>query len=210
ANVDKWDWRGRTPLFIAADLNTLPHGGRPDIPSTHETTAMGPAGRMPEAGAKPNPHTKLKPDYRNTTDDRGSDGNIQAAGVTALMRAAKAFDLEMIRLIGQYDPVVDLQSDRGLTALMIAAGSGSLERDTRGDYVSPDTQQRSIAAIRALLEMGADINAVDSGGQSALFAAAGWGWTDVVTFLAENGARLDLRDNNGNIALDAAAGRISR
>jgi tRNA pseudouridine-54 N-methylase len=26
ANVNKWDLYGQTPLYIAVDLNTLPHG----------------------------------------------------------------------------------------------------------------------------------------------------------------------------------------
>ena len=30
ANPNKWDWWGRTPLYSAVDLNTIPHGGRPD------------------------------------------------------------------------------------------------------------------------------------------------------------------------------------
>ena len=28
ANPNKWDWWGRTPLYSAVDVNTLPHGGR--------------------------------------------------------------------------------------------------------------------------------------------------------------------------------------
>ena len=34
ANPNKWDWWGRTPLYSAVDLNTLPHGGRADRLST--------------------------------------------------------------------------------------------------------------------------------------------------------------------------------
>lgn len=209
ANPDKWDWRGRNPLYAAIDLNTLPHGGRADLPSTDETSALEMARMLLEAGANPNLQIKLNPGYRNTKDDRGSDTNL-TIGTTPLARAAKAFDLEAINLLAEYGALVDLPNDSGLTPLMIAAGTGSLERDTRGTYNTPDTQQRSIAAIDALLAMGADINAVANNGQSALFGAAGWGWTDVVTHLAEKGAQLDLKDNNGNTALDAAMGRISR
>src|SRR6185295_1595394 len=32
ADVNKWDFFGRTPLYSAIDLNTLPRGGRPDLP----------------------------------------------------------------------------------------------------------------------------------------------------------------------------------
>ena len=40
ADPNKWDWWGRTPLYEAVDLNTLPHGGRPDLPSTDQTTSL--------------------------------------------------------------------------------------------------------------------------------------------------------------------------
>jgi ankyrin repeat protein len=209
ANPDKWDWRGRTPLYMAIDLNTLPHGGRADLPSTDATAPLELARLLLEAGANPNLQIKLNPGYRNTKDDRGSDNNL-TIGTTALARAAKAFDVAAIRLLAEYDPLVDLPNDSGLTPLMLAAGTGSLERDTRGTFNTPDTQARSIAAIDALLEMGADINNTATNGQSALFGAAGWGWTDVVTHLAQRGAQLDLRDNSGATALDAAMGRISR
>ncbi len=33
ANPNKWDWWGQSPLYAAVDLNTIPHGGRPDRPS---------------------------------------------------------------------------------------------------------------------------------------------------------------------------------
>jgi ankyrin repeat protein len=209
ANPDKWDWRGRNPLYAAIDLNTLPHGGRADLPTTDQTSALEMARLLLEAGANPNLQIKLNPGYRNTKDDRGSDNSL-TIGTTPLARAAKAFDVDAINLLAQYDTIADLPNDSGLTPLMMAAGTGSLERDTRGTFNTPDTQQRSIAAIDALLAMGADINAVAGNGQSALFGAAGWGWTDVVTHLAENGAKLDLADNDGNTALDAAMGRISR
>ncbi len=38
ANVNKWDCWGQSPLYAAVDVNTIPHGGRPDRPSLDETT----------------------------------------------------------------------------------------------------------------------------------------------------------------------------
>src|SRR6185369_1235278 len=40
ANINKWDWWGQSPLYAAVDMNTLPHGGRPDRPSLDETTSL--------------------------------------------------------------------------------------------------------------------------------------------------------------------------
>ncbi len=209
ANPNKWDWRGRNPLFTAVDLIIVPTGGRPDLPPTDKTTAVELTRLLLEAGANPNLQIKLNPGYRNTKDDRGSEGPI-TIGSTALARAAKTFELEAIDLLAAHGALVDLPNDAGVTPLMVAAGTGSLERDTRGDYHRPDTQERAIATIQKLLDMGADINAQSANGRTALFGAALWGWTDVVSFLAENGARLDIADNQGLIVLDAALGSISR
>ena len=40
ANVNRWDFWGRTPLWAAVDFDTLPRGGRPDRPSTDDTTPL--------------------------------------------------------------------------------------------------------------------------------------------------------------------------
>lgn len=209
ANPDKWDWRGRNPLYAVIDVNTLPHGGRADIPSTDETGALELARMLLEAGANPNLQLKLNPGYRNTKDDRGADREL-TVGATPLLRAAKAFDTEAVALLAEYDPLVDLPNDNGTTPLMIAAGMGSSTIDTRGYYDTPDTQRQSIATLTMLLEMGADINARNNGGETALFAAAQWGWTEVVDFLVTNGARLDIANADGHSALDIALGRGRR
>ena len=40
ADVDRWDLYGQTPLYVAVDMNTLPKGGRPDLPSEDFTTGL--------------------------------------------------------------------------------------------------------------------------------------------------------------------------
>ena len=38
ADLDKWDLWGRSPLYAAVDMHTLPTGGRADRPSLDRTT----------------------------------------------------------------------------------------------------------------------------------------------------------------------------
>jgi hypothetical protein len=103
---------------------------------------------------------------------------------------------------------------------MAAAGYGSLECDIRGygpgipNYLTSDVEQKSIEALQVLVDAGADVNAVTTGGtrgkspgQTALFGAAFWGWNDVVVFLAKHGAKIDATDSEGRTAIDAATGR---
>ena len=73
ANVNKWDWWGQSPLYAAVDMNTLPHGGRPDRPSLDETTSLQLIQILLEKGANPNLQLKLLPPFRSLGADRGVD-----------------------------------------------------------------------------------------------------------------------------------------
>jgi uncharacterized protein len=219
AAVDVWDWWGRTPLYMAVDLNTLPRGGRPDRLSTDVTPAIALVERILERGANPNSQLKLLPPYRERGNDRGCDSML-VTGATPLLRAAKTFDTAAMKALIAHGARLELPNASGVTPLMAAAGYGSLECDIRGHgpgiphYLTADVEQKSIAALQVLVDAGADVNAVTTGGgrgkgpgQTALFGAAFWGWNDVITFLAQHGAKLDATDNEGRTAVDAASGR---
>jgi uncharacterized protein len=220
ANPNKWDWWGRTPLYSAVDVNTLPHGGRADRRSVDTTTSIEIVEMLLEAGAWPNVQLKLLPPYRHIGDDRGCD-NMLVTGTTPLIRAAKTFDTAAIELLLEHDANVDLPNDGGVTPVMAAAGVGSVECDARGygpgipHYMAADTEQRSIAALKLLLDAGANIDArtlsgragARSAGRTALFGAAFWGWNDVVDYLVERGAKIDVAEQGGLTPIDAALGK---
>jgi ankyrin repeat protein len=207
ANPGKWDWYGRTPLYAAVDLNTLPRGGRPDQPSLDATTSLQIIEQLLAAGANPNPQLKLAPPFRNIGNDRGLDG-LLTIGATPLLRAAKALDVPAIKVLLEKGANLSLSNTRGVTPVMAAAGLGSVDADTRGLYTTEDVQQRSIESLKLLLAAGADINAKDGQrGLTALHEAARWGWNDVVRFLVEHGASLQAKDNRGMTPVDSALGK---
>jgi len=206
ANINKWDWYGQTPLYAAVDLNTVPHGGRPDRPSLDETTGLQIIKMLLDAGANPNAQLKLAQPYRAVGPDRGADGMI-TIGTTPLLRAAKAFDAAAIGLLLEKGALPNLPNSAGYTPVMAAAGLGSRDRDTRGRFLTEDVPARSVKALDLLIKGGADVNATDTrGGQTALHGAAGWGWDEVVQFLADHGAKLDAKDGRGATPLDSALG----
>jgi ankyrin repeat protein len=203
ANVNTWDWWGRTPLWAAVDLNTIPHGGRPDRPSLDNTTSVKMIEILLDAGANPNAQLQLFPPYRAVGPDRGADLML-TMGATPLLRAAKAGDAAAVRLLLDHGANPNLPNIQGVTPLMAAAGLGSNEIDTRGRF---KTQPDQIASIDLLVKAGADVNAHDNNGQTALHGAALFGYDDVIKDLVVHNADVNAKDKKGMTPLDSALGR---
>jgi cytohesin len=234
ADVNKWDLYGRSPLFNAIDLNTLPISGRPVIPSQDQVTGYDIAVMLLDKGANPNMQLKMVPPLRNAIFDRGSD-KVLTTGATALMRAVKGGDIPATRLLLEKGALPNLPNMEGQTPMMIVAGIGHTTSPTRGMF---RTQEESITAIQLLLDFGADINALSGDpilvpgikpvdyqrdknlhpanegevvihSQTALHGAAKQGWTEVARFLIENGARQQVMDEAGTTPFDLTMGRYA-
>jgi ankyrin repeat protein len=207
ANINKWDWWGQSPLYAAVDMNTIPHGGRPDRPSLDETTSFEIIDLLLKKGANPNLQLKLLPPFRSLGADRGVDSML-TIGATPLLRAAKAMDAPVVKLLLEHGANLNLANVRGMTPTVAAAGVGSIDADTRGWFTTEDVQQRSIASLDLLLKAGGDVNAADpQRGSTLLHGAAFWGWNDVVKYLVEKGANLEAKDSRGFTPIDSALGK---
>ena len=158
ADVNKWDLFGRSPVYMAADVSTLPvkgNGAMAVIPSEDATTALDVGRMLLEAGADPNIRLKRRPPYRDVPQDRGGDA-ILMQGATALLRAARAGDAPFVELLLKHKALVDLPSKEGVTPLMAAAGLEFGDRVTRGRN---RTIEGVLATMKLLVEAGADVNA---------------------------------------------------
>jgi len=202
ANVDQWDLWGRSALYAAVDLDTLPVGGRADRPSADHTSSLELIEQLLKAGANPDLQLKLMPPYRSLRDDRGAD-NVLGTGTTPLLRAAKAGDLPAMKLLLKHGARVDLPTATGVTPLLAATGDGSSAIDTRGRY---KTEAQAVQAVDLLVAHGADVRARDAAGQTALFGAAQWGWNDLVRQLVAHNVDLMAKDARGRTAVDVAMG----
>ena len=158
ADVDKWDLFGRSPIYMAADVSTLPvkgNGAMAVIPSPDSHTALDVGRLLLEAGANPNLQLKRRPPYRDVPQDRGGDSML-AQGATALLRASRAGDADFVALLIEYGAMVDLPSKEGITPLMAAAGVDFGSRVTRGRN---RTGEGVLRTMRLLVDAGADLNA---------------------------------------------------
>src|SRR5215475_12343346 len=158
ADLDKWDLYGRTPIYMAANVSTLPmkgNGAMAVIPSEDKITALDVGKMLLEAGANPNIQLKRRPPYRDVPQDRGGD-TILAQGATPLLRAARAGDARFVELLLKHGALVDLPSKEGVTPLMAAAGVEFGTRVTRGRN---RTNDGVLKTMQLLIDSGANVNA---------------------------------------------------
>ncbi len=169
ADLDKWDLFGRSPVYMAADVSTLPmkgNGAVAVLPSPDKLSAIDVGRMMLERGANPNIQLKRRPPYRDVPQDRGGDGML-AQGATPLLRAARGGDDKFVALLLEYKALVDLPSKEGITPLMAAAGVDYGARVTRGRN---RTDEGVLASMGLLIKAGANVNA-----RSLVDRAAGGG-----------------------------------
>ena len=201
-DVNIADQAGQTALWAAVDLHTVPSSNRPPPRETDDAlTSLDVIGKLLARGAKVDAALSRQVPYR-TKLDRGGDG-VLGAGTTPLLRAAKAGDTVVIRMLLEKGADPKATTRNGVNAIMMAANVATREEDMTGRN---KTQKDVIETITLLLPAGLDVNATDTQGRAAAHGAALWGLTDVVKFLHQHGAKLDQRDKRGFTALDAALG----
>jgi ankyrin repeat protein len=197
------DDTGRSALFSAVDFNTVPVDNVPPPPEilAQEVSALQLVSKLLARGANVNIQLTKQQPYRAKLD-RGADSML-TTGTTPLLRAAKAGDIDAMKLLIAAKADVNLPTRAGITPLMAAAGMGSKEEDTTGRF---RTEEDGIAAIELCLAAGAPINAANGQGQTALHAAAQQGSDKIVQYLAAKGANLNAKDQRGFTPLDSALG----
>jgi ankyrin repeat protein len=204
ADVNAEDKAGRTALWAAVDAHTIPASNRPAPTETDDVlSSMDIITKLIAKGADVDVPLRQQTPYR-TKLDRGGDG-VLGAGTTPLLRAAKAGDVPVIKMLLNRGADATVTAGRAnLNAIMIAANLGTREEDMTGRR---KTQREAIESIRLLLAAGTDINAADTQGRTAAHGAAMWGLTDVVRFLHDSGADLRAKDQRGFTPLDTALGK---
>lgn len=111
-------------------------------------------------------------------------GRLNRTGTTPFLLAAETADLEYMTLLLELGVDPHLRNVDDCTPLLAAAGVGVL---SDGDEAA-GTEEEAIEAIRFLLDQGADINAVEKNGETAMHGAAYKSWPKLVHFLVEQGA----------------------
>jgi ankyrin repeat protein len=205
ANPNVADKMGMTPLYAAVDMHTLsPLMGRPAPPLRDSIDAVEMARALLRRGANPNAQLQ-RPIIGRHTAYQG-DGSL-GEGTTALARAAKSGDVEMIKVLIDGGADTRITQKDGTTVAMIATSArGQRVYAATASVGTPATEDDALASLRALLATPIDINAANGNGQTALHNAAARGADAIVSYLVEKGARLDVKDRQGRLPIDMARG----
>jgi ankyrin repeat protein len=200
------DTSGMAALYAAVDMNTLDETpGRPAPKSLDTMSSLGLIQLL--LAHRANPNAQLTGPILERVHNNG-DAAL-GEGATPLMRAAKKGDIAAMRMLLDHGADVNVAMKNGGTALMFVSGRGGLGRFGVYD-LKRATDAEFLEGARLFLRRGAQVNAVDAAGQTALHSAAVQRSDEFIAFLADSGARLDIKDKQGRLPLDLALGSGGR
>lgn len=147
--------------------------------------------------------------------ERGADVNAEdEAGVTAIVKAARSCTPSAVKMLFEHGVDVNAPLKYGSSALIRSAGL-SLGANLHSRGAAQGRNEAAIdtaavlddceAAVRLVLDAGAEINAHDWYGKTALMSAGGGGCEGIVQMLLRRGANVNATGSRGGTALLSAA-----
>jgi ankyrin repeat protein len=181
ADVNKADAQRFTPLFWAVDRRNMETA--PNFPWMVTIDPMPLIRQLLDAGANPNALVN------NTPRGRMREGSPRIVFATALMRAAFAADLELVKLLLERGADPAIVSRDGETMVSAAAGLAFIHGYHRGK--SPDER---LQVVKLFAQLGNDVNQADDYGITPLMAAGNFGDVAIIQYLIDAGADLSAHD----------------
>ena len=170
---------GYTALHAITDVRRPGIGDNDPPPEGSGTlTSLDLVKKLVARGANVNAKMTRKVNLNNT--------RVHEVGATPFFLAALTADTELMKVLIDVGADPSLTNAEQTTPLMVAAGLA-----TRSPGEDPGTDSEVQEALKFLLDRGADINAVDANGETAMHGAAYKNLPGAVKFLASKGARID-------------------
>ena len=118
---------------------------------------------------------------------RGGAGKFSRLGATPFLMAAKTADLDLLKLLYESGANPTILNEDEVTPLIAAAGLGTV---AAGEVAG--TEDEVLEVVHWLLEIGMDIDAVSTKGETAMHAAAYKNLPKVIEFMAARGADIEV------------------
>jgi ankyrin repeat protein len=238
ANPNALSTQGVSPLYAVLNVEWAPKALYPQ-PQAHKQQSLGYLDLMQlliDKGADVNARTRMKVWYSGYSFDLSG---VDEIGASVFWRAAYASDIAAMKLLvaAGADPNVPTMKPAGrarfgdmtetrevvdqsglppvpvggpsVTALHAAAGVGYGEGFGANSHRFAPTGM--LAAVKFLVEeLGADVNAADHEGNTALHHAAARGDNEMILYLVSKGANVKAVDREGRTTVDMANGPVQR
>jgi len=180
-DLNKADAQRFTPLFWAVDRRNMETA--PNFPWMVTVDPMPLIRKLLDAGANPNALVN------NTPRGRMREGSPRIVFATALMRAAFAGDLELVKLLLERGADPAIVSKDGETMVSAAAGLAFIHGYHRG---KPGAERLQV--VKLFVQRGNDVNQPDDYGITPLMAAGNYGDVAIIQYLIDVGADLGAHD----------------
>jgi ankyrin repeat protein len=235
ANPNLSSKAGVSPLYAVLNVQWAPIAAYPQ-PRAYLQQSRGYLDMVKlllDQGADPNARVRHKVWYSGYNFDQSG---VDEAGATAFWRAAYAADVAAMKLLVSYGadpslPTTKLFSRRGpedpaagidksglpplpvggpgASPLHAAAGPGYATGFAgNSHHVAPSGM---LPAVKYLVdELGADVNAVDHDGNTAVHHAASRGDNEMIKYLVSKGADVKKLNRSGQTTIDVANGPVQR
>jgi ankyrin repeat protein len=181
ADVNRADAQRFTPLFWAVDRRNMETA--PNFPWMVTADPLPLIRKLLDAGANPNALVN------NTPRARMREGSPRIVFSTALMRAAFAADLELVKLLLARGADASIISRDGETMVSAAAGLAFIHGYHRGK-----TPAERLEVVKLFVGLGNDVNQADDYGITPLMAAGNYGDVPIIQYLIDAGADLSAHD----------------